>query len=766
MAKESVRINKKKNSKFKAFFWSLFLFIFLITIIGGFFFYIHVTDGLPSLEQLENPKQSLSSVVYSSDGVEIARFFRESRTETRIDSIPVHLINALIATEDKKFREHWGVDLDRVVKGIVKTIIFGKRQGGSTITQQLAKNLYDFKVSNENLFETITRKIREAITAVQIERTYTKDEILEMYLNISYFGRGAYGISMAARIFFNKDVPELSIPEAAVLVALLKSSVNYDPERRYNNSLGRRNLVMHEMWEDGFITEKEYRTFYDMPIELFIEESKLKFKSSIAPHYVEYIRKQMEEMKEEYGYDLYEDGLSIYTSIDTRMQKIANKVVQAHLDEFQKQFDRHWDWNENRETLNDMLDKAIKHKLSYRNAKSPEEKREIAESLKRNVAFVDSVQKNAQTIEVGFVVLDSKTGDIRAMVGGRDIARGRGLNHITQIKRQPGSAFKPIIYTVALDNGLYPAYPILNQPFDFNGWSPTNFDEENIGGFLTLRDGIKNSVNLIASRLIIEGHVPLYKVGLYAKKMGIKYKLNLFPAISLGASEVIPLELASVYGTIANKGIYNEPISILKIEDKDGILLDAFTPYSQEAISADAAYLITNMLQTVVKEGTARSIWRDFNFTRPCAGKTGTNGDYKDAWFMGFTPQLTAGVWVGFDDPRVAFTGAYGQGAKAATPIWAAFMSEAYDSLEYEVEDFTPPTSGDIVSVDFCNSSIYKMGSPRLYTDDCGSGKLTDIINQRDIPKFFNSERDTNIILFDKYGVIDSNSHEAIEIID
>jgi penicillin-binding protein 1A len=252
----------------------------------------------------------------------------------------------------------------------------------------------------------------------------------------------------------------------------------------------------------------------------------------------------------------------------------------------------------------------------------------------------------------------------------------------------------------------------------------------------------------------------------YAKKMGIKYKLNLFPAISLGASEVVPLELTSVYGTIANKGIYNEPISILKIEDKDGILIDAFAPYSQEAISAETAYVITSMLQSVVKEGTAKRIWSIHNFYKPAAGKTGTNGDYKDAWHMGFTPHLTAGVWVGFDDQRVAFTGAYGQGAKAATPIWAEFMREAYDSLQFEDEDFTPPPSGDIVSVSFCQSSIYEMGSPRLFSDDCSSGKVTDIINIKDIPRNFNSTRDTNIILFDKYGVVDSNSHEAIEIID
>jgi penicillin-binding protein 1A len=766
MAKESVRIKKKGKSKIKTFFWSFITFGIVATIIGGFFFYTHVVDGLPSLEQLENPKQNLASVVLSADGVEIGRFFRESRIEVRIDSIPKHLINALIATEDKKFREHWGVDLDRIIKGIIKTIVLGKRQGGSTITQQLAKNLYEFKVHNETFFETITRKVREAITAVQIEETYTKDEILEMYFNISYFGRGAYGISMAAQIFFNKSVTELTIPESAVLVALLKSSVIYDPQRRYNNSLQRRNLVMHEMWEDGYITEEAYRKFYEMPIEVFIEESKFKHSSSIAPHYIEYIRQQMEEKSLEYGFNLYEDGLTIYTTLDTRLQKIANRVVTTHLDEFQKLFDSKWSWRKNRETLNDLLDKAIKHRLIYRKAKTPEEKKEVYDSLKRNVAFVDSVQKVAQRIEVGFVVLDSKTGYIKAMVGGRDTKHGRGLNHITQIKRQPGSSFKPIIYTIALDNGLYPAYPILNQPFDYNGWSPTNFIKDNIGGFLTLRDGIKNSVNLVASRLIIEGHVPLWKVVTYARKMGIKYKLNPFPAIALGASEVVPLELVSVYGTIANRGIYNEPSSIYKIEDKDGILLDAFSPNSREAISEETAYMITNMLQTVVKEGTGRRIWAIHNFRRPCAAKTGTNGDYKDAWFMGFTPQLTAGAWVGFDDQRVAFTGAYGQGSKAAGPIWGEFMREAYDTLQLEVEDFVQPASGDIVSVSFCKSSIYEMGSPRLYSDDCTSGKLTDIINIRDIPKTFNSERDTAIVLFDKYGVVDSNSHEAIEIID
>ncbi|NOX64917.1 MAG: PBP1A family penicillin-binding protein [Chlorobi bacterium] len=756
--------DKKKGFRFKKLFWSLFSFLVIVFILGTFLFIQNVSNGLPSLEQLENPKQSLASIVFSDDGEEIGRFFRESRIETRYDSIPKFLVDALISTEDKKFREHWGVDLERLFKGIINTVFFGKRQGGSTITQQLAKNLYDLKVRDENIFDTITRKVREWITAVQIEKTYTKNEILEMYFNTSYFGRGAYGVEMASRIFFNKRVEEINIPEAAVLVALLKSSVVYDPVRRYNNALQRRNTVLHEMYQDGHLSEEQYRAFAELPIEVHIDASRKKFKSSIAPHYIEFVRRKMEQMSDKYGYDLYEDGLTIETTLDTRMQKLANRVVTEQLALIQKEFDKRWDWRKHKNLLNELLDKAIKQRSDYRNAKSSEEKEIIYDKLKKNVAFVDSVQTIAQTIEVGFVVLDSKNGNIRAMVGGRDVTQGRGLNHVTQIKRQPGSSFKPIIYTVAIDNGLYPAYPILNQPFDYNGWTPMNFDSTNVGGFLTLREGIKNSVNLIAARLIIEGHVPLWKVGQYARKMGIKTKLNLFPAISLGASEVVPLELTSVYGTIANKGIYNEPMAILKIEDNNGILLDAFAPKSHEAISAEAAYVITNMLETVMNEGTARRIRSIHHFLRPAAGKTGTNGNYKDAWFMGFTPQLTAGVWVGFDDPRVSFTGAYGQGAKVAAPIWGEFMREIYDSLDLPIEYFEVPPSGDIVTVAFCRGSIYEMGNPRLYSPDCRSGKLTDIINIRDIPPSFNRNRDTTIVIFDKYAYIDTNSHEAVEI--
>lgn len=764
---KNTNLQRKKNIRRRRIIWSVFAFLVVSIIIGNLFFFKHVIDGLPPLEDLENPKPKLASNVFSSDGELIGQFFRENRMSTDIDSIPDFAINALIGTEDREFYDHWGVDLQRFVQAQIKNIIFMTREGASTITQQMIKNQYYLKVGSETPFETIVRKFREWITAVRIEQTYTKKEILEMYFNISYFGRGAYGIETATKMYFNKELKDLTLPEAAILIALLKSPSYYDPVRHTDNALRRRNLVMYNMIEPGFITRAEYDSLKNVPIDISIEEVRKGFVSEIAPHYTEYVRQQMEELSKVYGFDIYEDGLTIYTSLDTRMQRFANTAVKTHLDEFQAQFDKNWNWRYHRDVLDGILEKAAKNTRDYRNAKTREEKQAVIDSYSKNVAFVDSVQKIAQTIEVGFVVLDVPTGEIKAMVGGRDQEFSYGLNHVTQIRRQPGSSFKPVIYTVAMDNGLYPAYPILNQPFVYgpDEWSPNNFDMST-GGFVTLRDGLRESMNIIAARLIIEDHVQLWKVKKYAERMGIKTRLNLVPSIALGSSEVSPMELTSVYATLANKGIYTEPISILKIEDKDGILIDSFSPQRSEAISAETAYLVTNMMQSVVDDigGSGRRI-RNY-FQRPAAGKTGTTQDYGDAWFVGFTPQFAAGAWVGFDDRRVSFTGAYGQGARAALPIWAMFMKEAYDSLDLPLEYFTLPESGNIVSVDYCKETIYELGDPKLNSSDCTSGILTDISNFRDVPPPYNAERDTTVKIFDKYWVQDSTAHEAVEIID
>ena len=759
MAKKKSRSKKIQNKQTAYVIGVGALFIFLLL---GYLFYRHIVSGLPSLDQLENPKQSLASSVISIDNEIIGQYYRENRREISIDSIPSFVVDALISTEDRKFYDHWGVDLGRFIKAMFKTVFLGKKEGASTITQQLAKNLYDLKVARENLFQTGVRKIREWFTAIQIEQTYTKREILEMYLNNSFFGNRAYGIEMATQNYFGKSAKDLTLPEAAVFIGLLKSHVYYNPIRRPENALQRRNVVLYNMVDNGKLSEEEYDSLKNVPLNLTAENLNDGMQSSIAPHFVEYVRKQLESMADKYGYNLYEDGLKIYTTIHSKMQKIANKAATEHLAGYQNLFDKYWNWSSNKSTLDDLVDKAIKNNQSYLEARG-EERKKVYRKLKNSSSFIDSVKTIAQTIEVGFVCLDVTNGEIRAMIGGKNQDFSYGLNHATQTRRQPGSAFKPIVYTAALDNGLYPAYPIINQEFNYNGWNPHNFDNST-GGFMTLRDGLKNSENLISARLIIEGHVELWQIDRLAHKLGIKSKLDLVPSISLGTSEVTLLELTSAYATLADKGIFNEPISILKIEDKDGILIDQFSHSSREALSAETSFLITDMLETVINEGTGVRTRSIHKFYRPAAGKTGTTQDYADAWFMGYTPQLAAGVWVGFDDRRVSFTGKYGQGSQAANPIWSNFMREVYNQMDFPFESFTIPENGNITTVKFCRESIYQYGNPRLYSNDCSSGELIDFINLKDIPDPFVKGKDNKVNLYTKFYKPDSLSHEAVEI--
>ena len=343
--------------------------------------------------------------------------------------------------------------------------------------------------------------------------------------------------------------------------------------------------------------------------------------------------------------------------------------------------------------------------------------------------FIDSVKKIESTIQAGFVVIDPATGQIKAMVGGENQDFGRGLNHVTGIRRQPGSSFKAIVYTVAIDNGYFPAYTLLNQKFNNNGWSPENSDGE-YGGYVTLREALANSINVVAGRLTISDIAPPAQVLKYAKRMGITSELNPYPSIALGTSEVSPLELTSAYGTIANKGVHVDPISILRIEDRNGILIDEFAPQYTEAISPQTAAVITSMLQDVINFGTGMGVRKYFQF--PAAGKTGTTQNYSDAWFVGFTPQLVAGVWVGFDDHRVKFTNWYGQGARAALPIWAMFMEDAYKELNIPLEYFQIPDGIDTVK--FCKETM-DLGDTRLATENCPE-TVTDIAIDKNLPPY------------------------------
>lgn len=662
------------------------------TITGGLlavavFYSIYLFSGLPSLEQLENPRSELATKVYSSDGEVLDQFYIKNRTQITLEQLPTDLVNALIATEDKNFYEHWGVDLPRFLRAMVKNLFLLRlREGASTITQQLARNLYDLKATNESTFEKMSRKIREFITAVQIERNYTKDEILEMYLSVAYFGRSAYGIASASQIYFGKMPTELTIGESALLIGLLKGPGSFDPFRHPERSLARRNTVLSQMVKYGFLSDKE---------ETDVEKVKLEFRaadeylaSGIAPHFVESIRQQLLQKADKYGFDIYRDGLSVYTTLDSRMQRHANKAVEEHLADYQAEFNKEWNWKNRKNELNQAVFLAIRTLDTYRQA-TQKQRDSIFQELSRSKAFIDSVKKEATQIETGFLALDHRNGNILAMVGGSNFKSFKyGLNHVTQIRRQPGSAFKPFVYTVAIDNGYPACFELLNQPVtilmaDGKRWAPENFDHT-FGGKKTLREGIKQSINLIAIRAIME-IAPVKQVIDYAHRMGISSPLPPYESLALGTGEVQPMEITAAYGVFANKGVYVEPISILRIEDKNGNVIEDNQPVRKEVLSEETAYIMTSMLEGNVNEGTGARV-RLFYKDGPAAGKTGTTQEYADAWFIGFTPRITAGVWVGFDNKTVHFTTAEGQGGRAAGPIWGKFMQAVYDDPEIGME--------------------------------------------------------------------------------
>ena len=546
---------------------SIFIGVALLT-----WYVIYIISGLPPLEKLENPKTELATKIYASDGVVLDQLFYKNRTHVTLDKLPPGLLKALVATEDKDFYNHWGVNLPRFVRQMIINVVTFRQAGASTITQQLARNLYKLQGRRESMFDKITRKIREFFTSVQIERNFTKNEILELYLNVAYFGRQAYGIESAAQAYFGKTAAELSVPEYTLLIGMLKGPGFYDPIVHTDRALGRRDYVIDQMVKEGILTPQTAAEVRADSLNFRLAETE--FRGGIAPHFVESIRQQLLRKVEKYGFDIYEDGLQVFTTLDSRMQRHAIAAIEEHLKDYQTAFDVNWDWSKVPELLADNVQKAIRENEYYRKARNAQMRDSIAGALRSDKAFVDSVKKAAQTIEVGFVVIDPHTGHILAEVGGRNYRTFKyGLNHVTQIRRQPGSAFKPFVYTVALDNGYPPSYELLNQPVtipmpDGTRWTPENFDKS-IGGKFTLREAVKQSINLVTVRAILE-IAPAKQVAEYARRMGILSPIPPYESIALGTAVVSPLEITSAYGVFPNEGVLVSPISILRIEDRTG----------------------------------------------------------------------------------------------------------------------------------------------------------------------------------------------------
>ncbi len=662
-----------------------------------------LSSDLPRLEQLESYNPRLITRVLDRNGSVLKEFFTERRQPVPLDSISQHMIDAVISTEDRKFYDHWGIDAFGIARAVVvNTISMSKRQGASTLTQQLARNLYLHRR------QTIRRKLREIITAVNIERTYAKQEILQMYMTQMYFGHGAYGVQAAAMRYFGVDARDLSIAQSALLAGMLKAPTHYSPVFHPADALRRRNTVLGAMLRNGVITQPQYEEARQETIQL----SDVIYTDNIgqAPYFTEWIRRKLEELKEKHDVDYYRDGLTVYTPLDSTLQAIAEAVIDSHLTEFQAEFADRYRWEE------DYKDWAKEAYTDSLNRHAPQlTATELADSVKKlvNRVIADSalaweVIDRHFPVQVAFVAMDPQTGDILSMVGGRDFIESK-FNRVIQSQRQPGSTFKPFVYTTAIDNGYPPNYKVLNmvKPVtmeDGTVWRPENYSVEDRGGYMTLRRALRLSKNNVTVRLVAgeDRLIPIREVTRYAHNMGIRTELPAYPAVALGAVGVIPIDLATAYCVFASYGMRPRPRPIWRIEDNTGGTLASYPTSRYTVLSEETAYIMVNLLEDVINRGTGAGARYRFKFYAPAAGKTGTTNDFTDAWFMGFTPRLVAGVWVGLDNPAISL-GRGQTGSRVAMPVWARFMRNVYEEKGWEYTKFAKPVG--VVKVEVCEDS-------------------------------------------------------------
>lgn len=737
----------KKYWKFFVIFWS----VLLVGIIGVFVFFWLISAGklgfMPTFEELENPNNRFASEVYFADGPIMNRYFeKENRKYIEYREIPQSVIDALIATEDVRFYDHSGVDvrgLFRVAKGLLTANT--SAGGGSTISQQLAKMLFP-RESDLNVFELAIRKFREWVIAVRLEKSYTKEEILTMYLNKYDFLNLAVGISSAADIYFQVPLDSLKVEQAAMLVGMAKNSSYYNPVRRPELTLNRRNVVLSQMYKYDKITREECDSLKKLPLGLNFK--RVDHKEGLATYFREYLRLFMTANKPDrkryrdlsqfrldsvawetnplYGwckknvkvdgshYDLYSDGLKIYTTLDSRMQKYAEEAVREHLSQdLQPLFDKEKVKKLRPPFSNDMtpaeieevLDRSIRQSERYRvlskQGMSFDEIRKTFDQPLEMQVFtwsgirdtvmtpLDSIKHYKSFFRSGFMVMQPQTGYIKAYVGGPDY-RYFMYDMVSAGKRQVGSTIKPILYTLAMQEGLGPCDKVPNIPQTFilptgEPWSARGGTKRQ-GEMVTLRWGLANSENNI-SAWVLKQFTP-EAVAQMAHKMGITSFIDPVPSVFLGTAEITVKEMVAAYSIFANKGVYNSPLPVYRIEDKYGNVLQEFRPESREVITENTAYLMCNLLEGVVTGGTGVRLRYKYKLMNPMGGKTGTTQKHADGWFMGVTPDLVGGVWVGAEDRSIHFQNlANGQGASMALPIWAKFLLKAYADPRLKMSD-------------------------------------------------------------------------------
>ena len=653
--------------------------------------FVHrLTRDLPDPVLLPSAELPLATLVYSADGVEIGRFYRENRRWVSFSEISPSIIDALVAAEDHRFFQHDGVDVVRLAGAGWRTLL-GDVQGGSTITMHLARNLYP-ELGSEI---SPARKIREIVMARRIERRFSKEKIIEAYLNSVPFGFSTFGIEAAAQLYFGRSASDLNEVQAATLVGSLKGTTIYNPLRRPEAALARRNVVLGRMRDAGMLAEEETRRLAGRPLELDFQETILT--GGTTPYFLAHVRRRLDEWSEASGYDVYRDGLKVHTTLDLRMQRVAEKAALRQAVILQDVAAREWGGSRFPDLWRrypDLVNEHIRHTGRFeRMVRAGADPLVAALQLKDDRSFIDSLRQAVATLQTGLVALDPKNGHVLAWIGGRDFAADQ-YDKVSQAMRQPGSTFKPFVYAAAIEAGLSPDYTLKDSAYVYpaSGWRPVNFDGGYSGAEMTLRAALAQSKNTITAQLI--DLVGTRRVVDIARRMGFQSDLRNVPSLALGTSEVTLLELASAYGPFTTGGYRTEPVVITHIEDRSGKVIARFAPQPRKVITRRTADAVLDMMRAVTGPGgTGGRIRSAFGLSGDLAGKTGTTQNAADGWFVLLHPELITGAWVGFNDQRITFRSTYwGQGAHNALNVAGDFARAAVDEgVAFQPAGFQAP---------------------------------------------------------------------------
>lgn len=733
---------KNLHTKLRVGIWVIIISFFLG--ISGIILMVQydafgLFGDLPSLQALEKPDPDLSSQLISADGMSLGKYFRKNRTPVSYDELSPALVNTLLVTEDIRFKEHAGIDLKGLLRAISGTLTGQFKGGGSTITMQLAENLYSTSSSNRGTLYSIRpvgqviTKLKEWIISIKLEQSYTKEEILAMYLNTVEFGSNSYGVKVAAKTFFNKLPSQLGYKESAVLIGSINAPTRYNPVYNPENAMAKRTEVLYNLYKYDVISKDTFDSLKNEPFGLSYKVDG--HNEGLATYFRTVIRDFLLRWTKEHGYDLYDDGLKIYTTIDSRMQAYAEAAMAVHMDTLQQVFmnhlegDKPWIDSEGNE-IEDFLENEISKLPYYRSLARKFDG--LQDSInhylnlkKRMTVFswegdidtlfstYDSLSYYKHFLQAGFMAMEPTTGHIKAWVGGIDHKYFK-YDHVKLGRRQPGSTFKPIVYTAAIDNGYSPCFPVVDAAVTFAmpgqdppTWTPDNASGKFTGEKLTIRQAMARSVNS-ATAYIMSKIGPRTVVD-YAKRLGIKSPLSAVPSLCLGVDAVSLYEMLGAYSTFANKGNFTEPFFITRIEDENGNIIQQFVPEPKEALNEETAYLMLHMLKGATEEagGTGWALDYKLKQGNEIGAKTGTTQNASDGWFIGVTKDLTVGAWVGGDNRSIHFKHwAMGQGARTARPLYEKFMLAVYDdpTLPYSKGPFDKPLNPISVELD---CSIY-----------------------------------------------------------